>query len=73
VADGQLTVTTTAPLGAREGLSVSVEIPPNLIAPPSGSQALGFWFLDNRRFVLGGVGLVGVLVFYTLIWRAGRD
>ncbi|MCP4386261.1 MAG: DUF2207 domain-containing protein [Hyphomicrobiales bacterium] len=72
--DGQLTVTTTAPLAPREGLSVAIEIPPGLIASPSGAQAFGYWFLDNRRFVLGGVGLIGVLIFYVFIWRAvGRD
>ena len=38
-ADGQLTVTTTAPLAAREGLSVAIEIPPGLIAPEDGLAA----------------------------------
>lgn len=73
-ADGQLTVTTTRSLAQREGLSVAVQIPEGLISRPSGTQAFGYWFLDNRRFVLGGAGLVGVLIFYVFVWRAvGRD
>ncbi len=41
-----------------------IEIPAGLIAPPSGMQGFWYWFLDNRRFAIGGLGFVGVLGFY---------
>ena len=72
--DNQLQVATTRTLGEGEGLSVVLEIPKGLILPPSGAQALTYWFLDNRHLVFGGGGLVGVLIFYLLAWHAvGRD
>jgi len=72
--DNALQVTTTGPLAPGEGLSVAVEIPAGLIAAPSGAQAAHYWFLDNRRFIFGGVGFLGVLVFYVMTWGAvGRD
>ncbi|MCB1497902.1 MAG: DUF2207 domain-containing protein [Bauldia sp.] len=72
--DDSLRVTTTATLPPREGLSVVLQIPDGLVSPPSGMQAFHYWFLDNRRFLLGGIGLVGVLVFYLISWNAvGRD
>ena len=41
--------------------------PPRAPRGPCGS-------LDNRRYILGGLGLLGVLAFYLTVWRAvGRD
>ncbi len=72
--DNRLRVTTTRTLAPGEGLSVVIEIPDGLVSPPSGSQSLYYWFLDNRRFLFGGIGLFGVLIFYLAAWHAvGRD
>ncbi len=72
--DNALSVTTTQTLPPNQGLSVVLQIPDGLIAEPSGTQALYYWFLDNRRFVFGGLGLFGVLLFYLVTWSAvGRD
>ncbi len=69
-----LTVETTRTLVPGEGLSVTVEIPPGLIPAPSGLTALYYQYLDNRRFVLGGLGFLAVLAFYVTTWNAvGRD
>ncbi len=69
-----LTVDTTRTLAPNEGLSVAVEVPPGLIPPPSGWTALKYAFLDYRRFVLGGLGFIAVLIFYVTAWNAvGRD
>jgi uncharacterized membrane protein YgcG len=69
-----LTVETNRTLAPGEGLSVAVEIPPGLIPAPSGLTALYYQYLDNRRFVLGGLGFVAVLIFYLSVWNAvGRD
>ena len=72
--DNTLEVSTTRMLKPREGLSVAVEIPAGLVAPPSGTQGLWYWFLDNKRFAIGGLGFIGVLGFYLAAWNAvGRD
>lgn len=72
--DDRLRVTTTGALQPREGLSVALVIPDGLVAPPAGAQAFHYWYLDNSRFILGGIGLAGVLIFYLLAWNAvGRD
>jgi len=72
--DNVLSVATTRPLAPGEGISVVVDIPKGLVAPPSGAKALFYWFLDNRRYILGGFGFFGVLFFYVSTWNAvGRD
>jgi uncharacterized membrane protein YgcG len=72
--DNALAVATTRPLAPGEGLSVVVDIPVGLVAAPSGMTALYYQYLDNRRFVVGGLAFLGVLVFYVAAWRAvGRD
>lgn len=72
--DNALQVETTQPLGPGEGLSVAVQLPTDLIAPPSGGKATYYWYLDNRRYLFAGFGFLGVLVFYVMTWRAvGRD
>ena len=72
--DNVLEVTTTETLAPLEGLSVAIEIPEGLVAPPTGSQAFGYWLSDNKRVVIALVGFLGVLLFYLVTWNAvGRD
>ena len=72
--DNTLEVSTTRMLKPREGFSVVLEIPAGLVAPPSGTQGFWYWFLDNKRFAIGGLGFIGVLGFYLAAWNAvGRD
>lgn len=72
--DNRLNVSTIGTLNPGEGLSIVVELPLGLVAQPEGAQALHYWYLDNRRFILGGLGFLGVLVFYLSAWIAvGRD
>jgi uncharacterized membrane protein YgcG len=72
--DGALKVASTRPLAPGEGLSVVIEIPAGLVARPSGLMRLYFALLDFRRFILGGLGAIGVLAYYLTAWNAvGRD
>lgn len=72
--DGVLRFVTTRTLEQGEGLTVAVELPPGVVAAPSQAQQFRYTLLDHRRYVLGGLGLLGVLGFYLLAWRAvGRD
>lgn len=71
---GVLTVTTTQPLAAREGLTVVAEIPEGAVAPPSAAEELWYAARDNRRWLFGGGGFVLVLLYYMAAWSAvGRD
>ncbi len=71
---GGLGVSTNAPLKPGEGLTIVAELPAGLIPPPSQKQRLRWALMDNRRFILGGIGLAGLLAFYLSLWNAvGRD
>lgn len=73
-ADSSLEVTTARPLKPGEGFSVVAEIPADLVAAPTSGQGLGYWFVDNRRFIIGGLAVFAVLAFYLTTWNAvGRD
>ncbi|MCM5571122.1 DUF2207 domain-containing protein [Burkholderiaceae bacterium FT117] len=72
--DGQLEFETTRRLSPGEGLTLVAELPQGAVAPPSQAQQLHYAFLDNRRYVLSGLGLLVVAAFYLIVWRAvGRD
>lgn len=73
-AAGALDFATTRTLQAGEGLTVVVEIPPGAVAAPTRAQELRHAFLDYRRYLFAGLGMLGVLAFYLTAWRAvGRD
>jgi uncharacterized membrane protein YgcG len=71
---GVLTVATTQPLAAGEGLTVVAALPATSVVPPGPETQLWYAMLDNRQWVFGGVGFVLVFVFYVAAWSAvGRD
>ena len=65
---------TTAPLGLREGLTVGVKMPKGIIAPPTGSQELGWFFSDFRGEILAVIAFLVTSIYYFRNWvRIGRD
>ena len=73
-ANGNPFFETTAPLGPREGLSVVVGWPKGFVVRPGPLQNFRFWLRDNRGAVIAGLTLLGLLLYYVLIWaRLGRD
>jgi hypothetical protein len=71
---GALMVATTRPLASGEGLTVVAELPSSAIDPPSESQLLWYRLYDNRAWIFAGIGLLAVLGYYSVAWRAvGRD
>ncbi|MCO5106039.1 MAG: DUF2207 domain-containing protein [Burkholderiaceae bacterium] len=73
-ADGALGFATTRALRPGEGLTVVAELPPGTVAAPTQAQQFGYALLDHRRYLLAGLGVLGVLAFYLIAWRAvGRD
>ena len=72
--DGVLRVSTTRRLAPHEGLTVVAALPDGAVAPPSAATRLWWSFLDNRRWIFGGLGFVLVLGYYLAAWKAvGRD
>mgnify|MGYP001117742333 FL=1 len=73
-ADGALGFASTRTLQPGEGLTVVAELPAGAVAAPSRTQQVGYAMLDYRRYLLAGLGMLGVFAFYLIAWRAvGRD
>ena len=71
---GTLTVSTTRPLRPGAGLTVVAELPVTAVDPPSANTLLWYEILDNRQWIIGGIGLLVVLIYYIAAWSAvGRD
>jgi uncharacterized membrane protein YgcG len=72
--DGIAVFETTAPLGAREGITIVVNWPKGLVAAPAQGDRLRYFLRDNRPLSYGLAGILGVLGFYVFAWlRVGRD
>jgi hypothetical protein len=71
---GTLSVTTTRRLAPGEGLTVVAALPATAVDPPSADTLLWYQFLDNRQWIIGGIGLLMVLIYYFTAWEwVGRD
>lgn len=71
---GALSVATTRRLAPGEGLTVVAALPETAVDPPSADTLLWYQFLDNRQWIIGGIGLLVVLIYYFTAWeRVGRD
>ena len=71
---GIIVFRTTRPLGDHQGLTVAAAWPKGIIAPPSSGQLAGYWLEDNLPIVAGGIGILGLLLYYLFAWfRVGRD
>ena len=65
---------TTKKLHAREGLTISVAWSPGFVQRPGGVQTAINQFKNHTPELIGGGGLLGVLLYYLIIWlRIGRD
>ncbi len=72
--DGILTVSTTRQLSPGEGLTVVAALPETAVDPPSADTLLWYRFFDNRQWIIGGIGFLGILIYYFAAWEAfGRD
>ena len=71
---GAIDVATTAPLGAREGLTVAIAFPKGVIEAEGGGARFANWFADNGPTLVALLGLWAIAFFYWMAWkRAGRD
>lgn len=70
----QLTVTTTQPLAAAEGLTVAAGFTKGVAVEPTQSEKWQQWFQDQRLFVVGSAGAVILALYYFITWAlVGRD
>ncbi len=71
---GEVVFNTTRALGPNEGLTLVVGFPKGLVAEPTRSQRIGWFFSDNRGVLFALVGLLALVGFYSWRWhRVGRD
>ena len=71
---GTLTVSTTRRLAPGEGLTVVAALPEGVVDPPTAGTLLWYEILDNRQWIIGGIGFLVVLIYYVVAWSAvGRD
>jgi uncharacterized membrane protein YgcG len=74
--DGQSNATfrTTRALGPYEGLTTVTRWPKRFVRPPTDDQKHRYFLEDNQANLIGFMGLVVVLIYYTAAWfLAGRD
>jgi len=74
VHDGGADYITTRALAPNENLSIVLELPKGIIAAPSTAQKWRWWLADNFNILLAAIALVGLWIYYLLVWRRhGRD
>lgn len=66
--------TATRALGPGENLSIVLDFPKGVVAPPTATRK-ALWLLhDNRNLIWGLLGLVVLWAYYLVMWnRHGRD
>ena len=69
-ADSQSNATfrTTRALGPYEGLTIVVRWPKGFVHPPTDDQKYRYFLEDNQASLIGLVGLIVVLIYYTAAW-----
>ena len=69
---GGLSVATTRPLGAGEGLTIVAEIPAGIVAPPDRADEARYFLRDYRGWIIGTLGLAALLAYYLCGLERGR-
>jgi uncharacterized membrane protein YgcG len=71
---GRIVFRTTAPLGAREGLTVAASWQKGVVIPPTEAERWAVWALDNSPVALALAAIAAMLGYLFVGWRvAGRD
>lgn len=71
---GSIRFDASRPLYSREGLTIAVAFPKNVVAAPSESDRLGWFLADWGPPLIGTLGLAAVFAYLIYAWRkAGRD
>ena len=71
---GTISIATTAPLAAGQGLTIAVAFPPGVVDAPSAALKAGWFLADWGPPLVALGGLAGLIGFLYVAWqRAGRD
>ena len=71
---GRVEISTTAPLGANQGLTLVVSWPKGVVSEPGNWQRLVYLLQDNRGLLLASAALLLSWLYLHLAWqRVGRD
>ena len=72
--DGTPTFTTTTALNPGEGLTIAVGWPKGFVQAPTAADRFGWFLRDNSALIAGFIGVLGVLLYYLIVWyRFGKD
>ncbi|HUQ18862.1 MAG TPA: DUF2207 domain-containing protein [Gemmatimonadaceae bacterium] len=64
----------TEPLNSYEGLTIALSFPKGLIAEPTSSDRIKWFFNDNRGVLVALIGLIVVVAYSVRRWQqVGRD
>ena len=73
-AQGNVRFATTRMLKPKEGITIAVAWPKGFVTEPSAQDKLSYLLKDNRSAAIGAVGLMTLLIFYSMAWfRVGKD
>jgi len=71
---GNAVFETTSTLWPREGLTIRLAWPKGYVREPTPQMELGYFIRDNRDVLVGLLGFLFLLGYYTFLWvRVGRD
>lgn len=71
---GHIVFRTTRPLPPKNGLTIAAAWQKGVVAPPTDTQKLGWWFEDNLALMVALAGGIGLLGYYLAAWlKVGRD
>ena len=74
ISDSEVQFVTTQPLDPYEGLTIVVEFPKGVVAPPTPRQQISDFFSENATVGVAATGLAIVVLYYLIAWmRVGRD
>lgn len=70
----RLTFRTTRTLSPEQGMTAVITWQKGLVAAPSDDERLNKLIYDNLGTVVGGLGLIGLALYYLFTWwKVGRD
>lgn len=71
---GEYLFSTISPLKAHEDLTLALWLPKGYIHQPTQTELWTYLFLDNKVLFYGALGLVLLLLYYTIAWvKVGID
>ena len=74
ITDREILFTTTAPLGAEQGLTVDIGFSKGAVLPPTPQELREQFIRDNAAAVAAALGVVILLIYFSVAWyEHGRD